>query len=227
MIGKFFLLSIFLLWPLLALGIDSKEFVNLAMKSVDFQIPDAEKLIVDGRVLNPQVLSECKIEEVYPINRLTVRRVGNYLIQLRVKCKKSFLSRTLNVNLHVDARAHAYVTTETVERGEHLTGKIKRKEILLSQVRGSIFKGDIGKVVAKVRLLPDTVVLQRFVEVPFAVKRGQLVRIVAKKNGIYVETTGRALQSGHVGDTIKVKNIYSKKVIEGKVKDEETVVVPF
>ena len=114
-----------------------------------------------------------------------------------------------------------------MDRGEHLTGKVRKEKILLSKVRGNIFRGDVDKVVAKVKLPPGTVVLQRYVEIPFAIKRGQLVKIVAEKNGIYVETTGRALQNGHVGDIIKVKNIYSKKVIEGKVKDDETVVVDF
>ena len=223
-------LFLFLLFPfLLAFGStnDNDYFVKLAIKSVEFQIPEAKRLIINGKVLNPQVLSGCTIENVIPLHRLNIERVGNYLVQLKVKCKNSFLTRTLNVNLRVDAEVEGYKTIETVERGERLTGKVKKENFLLSKVRGNVFNGDVNKVVAKIKLLPNTIVLQRFVEIPFAIKRGQLVRIVAEKNGIYVETTGRALQNGRIGDTIKVKNIYSRKVIEGKVKDEETVVVAF
>ena len=223
-------LFLFLLFPFLsAFGntYDNDYFVRLAVNSVKFQIPEAERLIVDGSVLNPQVLSGCKVEDVEPVHSVSVERVGSYLVQLKVKCKNSFLTKTLNVNLKVDAEVEGYRTVETVDRGEPLAGKVRKEKILLSRVRGNIFKGDVDKVVAKVKLPPGTVVLQRYVEIPFAIKRGQLVRIVAEKNGIYVETTGRALQNGRVGDIIKVKNIYSKKVIEGKVKDDETVVVDF
>ena len=223
-----FAFLLFLFPFLLAYGSTNDDyFVKLAVKSVEFRLPEAERLIIDGEVLNPQVLSGCTVENIVPLHRLSIERAGNYLVQLKVRCKKSFITKTLNVNLRVDAEIEGYKTTETVERGEHLAGKVKKGKLLLSEVRGNIFKGDINKVVAKVKLLPGTIVLKRFVEVPFAVKRGELVRIIAEKNGIYVETTGRALQNGHIGDTIKVKNVYSRKVIEGKVKDEKTVVVSF
>jgi flagella basal body P-ring formation protein FlgA len=224
--GVFFLF--FFLFPFyFASGSADDYFVKLAVKSVEFRLPEAGRLIIDGRVLNRQVLSGCTIKNVVPLHRLSIERAGNYLVQLKVRCKNSFLTKTLNVNLKVDAEVEGYKTTETVERGEHLSGKVKKEKLLLSRIRGNVFNGDINKVVAKVKLLPGTVILWRFVEVPFAVKRGELVKIIAKKDGIYVETTGRALQNGHIGDTIKVKNVYSRKVIEGKVKDEGTVVVNF
>ena len=223
----FLLFSLFPFFPVSGSTNDNDYFVKLAVKSVEFRIPEAERLIVDGKVLNPQVLSGCTIENVIPLHRLSIERAGNYLVQLKVRCRNSFLTRTLNVNLQVDAEVEGYKTVETVERGEPLTGKVKKDSFLLSRVRGDLFNGDIDKVVAKVKLLPNTIVLQRFVEIPLAVKRGQLVKIVAKKSGIYVETTGRALQNGHIGDIIKVKNVYSRKVIEGKVVDEGKVVVDF
>ncbi len=225
-----FLIFLFLLFPFLsAFGktYDDNYFIRLAVNSVKFQIPEAKRLVVNGNVLNPQVISGCNVEDVKPLRSISIKRVGSYLVQLKVKCKGSFLTKTLNVNLKVDAEVEGYRTVGTVERGESLRGKVRKERILLSEVRGNIFNGNIDKVVARVKLLPGTVVLRRHVEVPFAVKRGQLVRIVAEKNGIYVETTGRALQNGRVGDIIRVKNIYSKKVIEGKVKDDETVVVDF
>ena len=211
--------------PSLAGG-KEESFVNLALRNVEFSISGkVEKLLVDGRVTNGQVLKGCEIENVVPISHLVIRRPGRFLIQLKVKCKNSFLTRTLNVKFNVDAEVWGFETTDVVERGEYLAGKVKRKKFLLSTVRGELFDGNPEKVVAKTRLPAGTPVLKRFVEVPFAVKRGQLVKIVAEKGGIYVETTGKALQNGRVGDIIKVKNIYSGKVIEGRVKDEETVVI--
>jgi|GEM_PF-2369695 flagella basal body P-ring formation protein FlgA len=227
----FLLLVVFILFCFSSLSVaqeGEKLFINLALKNIDFAIPGrVERLLVNGRVLNQQVIENCKINSITPLHRLTVKRAGRYLAQLKVKCENSFLTRTLNVELEIDAEVWGFRTIDVVERGEALVGKVKREKFLLSTIRGELFNGDPAKVVARIKLLPGMAVLKRFVEVPFAIKRGQLVKVVAEKGGIYVETLGRALQNGRVGDIIKVKNVYSGKIIEGRVKDEESVVVIF
>jgi hypothetical protein len=55
-------------------------------------------------------------------------------VQLKVKCKNSFLTRTLNVNLQIDAEVEGYKTIETVERGERLTGKVKRRSFFFQKL---------------------------------------------------------------------------------------------
>ena len=231
--GNFFwlLLAFFLLlsFPLKAFSQEGEDFfLKVALRNIRFDFPlKTEELLVNGKVLNPQVIKGCRIKDVTPLHALTIKRPGKYLTQLRVKCEKSFLSRTLNVELFVDAKVAVLRTTSFIKRGEPLDGKVEKVELLLSAIRGKPFVGDPSKVVARVSIPSGEVVLERFVEVPFAVKRGQLVKIVAKKGGIYVETLGRALQNGRVGDIIRVKNVYSGKVIEGRVENEETVVVIF
>lgn len=43
--------------------------------------------------------------------------------------------------------------------------------------------------------------------------RGDSVKIVAKKQGLYLSTTGTALTDGIIGDTIRVRNNHSKRII--------------
>lgn len=52
-----------------------------------------------------------------------------------------------------------------------------------------------------------------------AIRSGSSVTLVANVNGLGIEVQGIALQRGAIGDTIKVKNLSSKKVLYGKVID--------
>jgi flagella basal body P-ring formation protein FlgA len=52
-----------------------------------------------------------------------------------------------------------------------------------------------------------------------AVRNGSSVTLIASVNGLGVEVRGIALQRGGIGDVIKVRNLSSKKVLEGTVID--------
>lgn len=57
------------------------------------------------------------------------------------------------------------------------------------------------------------------VEQELVVKSGSTVTLIAFVNGLGVEARGMALQRGAIGDTIKVRNLSSKKVLSGKIVD--------
>lgn len=63
------------------------------------------------------------------------------------------------------------------------------------------------------------------IEKPVIVERMAMVRIVSEHGGIKVEMEGQALQDGREGDIIRVKNIRSNRVVNGRVIDAATVEV--
>lgn len=56
-----------------------------------------------------------------------------------------------------------------------------------------------------------------------AVKKGDKVSLVYKKNGIHLTVLVEAMEDGALGDTILVRNLDSKKQIYGKVQDQNTI----
>lgn len=62
-------------------------------------------------------------------------------------------------------------------------------------------------------------------EKPIIIKQMAMINITSKVNGIVVKTSGQALQDGREGNSIRVKNISSNKVVIGKVIDSSTVEV--
>lgn len=78
-------------------------------------------------------------------------------------------------------------------------------------------------LVVKRQLSPGMVMGESVLEKPLLIERGKTVRIVALTGGIEVSTPGVALQSGSVGQSIRVKNTNSQKVITARILDETTV----
>jgi len=62
---------------------------------------------------------------------------------------------------------------------------------------------------------------------PVLIKRNQVVEIVAKGKNLLVRAKGVALENGRLNELIRVKNLSSNKVIQGKVAGEGLVEVPF
>jgi flagella basal body P-ring formation protein FlgA len=71
----------------------------------------------------------------------------------------------------------------------------------------------------------DTAISSLLVKEPLAVKRGQRVNLTAGAGGIEVRMTGEAMSDGTAGERIKVRNLSSKRVVDGIVKSATTIQV--
>jgi len=80
----------------------------------------------------------------------------------------------------------------------------------------------IGKQLKR-RLPQGRVIKANYVKAQTLVKRGELVTIVAENTGYSVKMTGTAMANGVLGDRIRVKNISSKRVVEGTIKEAGVV----
>ncbi len=57
------------------------------------------------------------------------------------------------------------------------------------------------------------------------VKKNGLVKMVYKDGGMAISTNGQAMTDGILGSVINVRNTESKKIVQGTVQDENTVVI--
>jgi flagella basal body P-ring formation protein FlgA len=55
------------------------------------------------------------------------------------------------------------------------------------------------------------------------IKRNDMVTMLFTKGAMILQTTGRAMENGGTGDTIKVMNDHSKKIVTGKITAEGDV----
>ena len=78
---------------------------------------------------------------------------------------------------------------------------------------------------AKRSIAPDLAVDPSMVDLPLAVHRGDMVKLMARSNGVSVETTARALHDGRAGDSIDFSVEQTKKDVVARVVDGHTAVV--
>ena len=76
-------------------------------------------------------------------------------------------------------------------------------EVIGKETRGTIRRG--------------SVLTGSALETPSLVRRGEIVKVVAACNNVQVETTGRALESGGLGDQVLVRNPSSGRSVRGEV----------
>jgi hypothetical protein len=54
---------------------------------------------------------------------------------------------------------------------------------------------------------------------------GKKVTLIYKNNGLEVKTIAEAIEYGKIGDTIKLRNLDSQKIIYGKIIDENNAII--
>ncbi|MEJ2639194.1 MAG: flagellar basal body P-ring formation chaperone FlgA [Desulfosarcinaceae bacterium] len=80
---------------------------------------------------------------------------------------------------------------------------------------------------AKRRIFPKTILRRDYVEAPYVVQRGDLVKIVAQSEVLQLTAQGITKERGRRGERIRVENIDSKKQVYATVVDAATVEVQF
>lgn len=85
---------------------------------------------------------------------------------------------------------------------------------------------EVAGMLARRVIPPGTLINKYMLDEPLAIRRGGLITIIVRIGDLEVTTPGEALQSGSVGEMIRVRNSTSKRVVAARVLDEKSVLVP-
>jgi len=123
-----------------------------------------------------------------------------------------------------------YVARQTMTRGHRITEDdlhITRRDVTQLQYGYIDRKRDvIGKITKRV-VFANTVLKTQMLGLPLLVRRGQTVILMAESNGIQVRMSGKALGSGAIGHPIRVRNLSSRRIVEGIVVSTGVVKINF
>jgi flagella basal body P-ring formation protein FlgA len=78
---------------------------------------------------------------------------------------------------------------------------------------------------ARVFIRRGKIITERELLKEFAIKRGDIVKVRFQRGAVFVQTKGVVYNDAQLGQRVLVRNIDSKKVVEGVLLDKETVVV--
>ena len=118
------------------------------------------------------------------------------------------------------------VAARPLTPGQPLTAADYRFEEQEVGTKGAKFMGEndvlVGKVLSR-SLSIGMPILRAMLKLPDIVQPGSPVTLISKQNGVAVKMEGVALEAGHEGEVIRVRNTASRKILRGRILDEFTV----
>jgi flagella basal body P-ring formation protein FlgA len=134
------------------------------------------------------------------------------------------------VTARVRALAPVLVTARALPRGAVLReGDFTREQRDRSALPPGALGDDrfaLGQQLTR-SLPPGAILSESLVELPTVVARGQVVELVYQRGSLRIEGRGLARDDGRPGDSIRVENPSSKRVITGRVDSGGVVHVDF
>lgn len=228
---KPFALMIFLFWALSygqakAGSIDAMQTTSVdqirdaALKHVKAAVPGDAKVAVGG--LDARLrLPACDS----PLSARTASEAGNGgAMSVEVRCDTS--GWKLFVPVTVNLQVPVLVAARPLVRGDAPSAADVEIQIRDRATLGAAYLGSIDQLAGQVlaRAVPAGSVIAASALVPARrVKRGQAVTIVGGSAGFQVRAQGKALADASVGQSIRVENLSSRRVVEGEVNADGTV----
>lgn len=128
---------------------------------------------------------------------------------------------------HIAVMGHYFTTGRPIRAGNPIDSSALTEQYGdLSQLPDSIIgsaESAAGKT-AKLNLKPGTILLSHHLASPPAVSRGEMVVIASLGNGFRITRQGEALDSGHLGDTVRVR-LPNRKTLATQVTAPGTVTI--
>jgi flagella basal body P-ring formation protein FlgA len=126
---------------------------------------------------------------------------------------------------------HIAILNKNIQAGQIITEKdliIQNIDLDLMQGLSSPILEKTNQIVgmqAKVNIRANNFIRSDQVKRSAIIRSQENIEIVFEGEGFSLATKGKALQSGGIGDIIKVQNIKSRKVLSGVVSDSKTVII--
>lgn len=133
---------------------------------------------------------------------------------------------TLYVQLKISAEASVVTLARSLPRGAVL----RSEDLILKTLKLTSFQtpyvndpvNAIGKKLKRA-LAAGTALTASIIELPKTIRRGDQVVIVSGGKGLQVRMMGEALEDGVVGERVRIRNMNSKKEVEGRVQADGSV----
>jgi flagellar basal body P-ring formation protein FlgA len=210
-----------------AYGAQSHSLDEISKTAHDFAInqmqnSDDEIEVIVGK-LDPRLrLHQCTIPiEAYSPGyqmRQGISTVG-------IRCD-DFKPWSLYVPITIKQFKHIAVLKHAVMRNTLLSSDdIYMEKMNINRLSSGYFDNTdqiIGKILTQ-NLSKGSVLTHHHIKSPMAITRGQSVTLIAKNAVIEVRAEGKALSTGAVGERIKVKNMKTKRIVEGIIIDKHLI----
>ncbi|MFE8069681.1 flagellar basal body P-ring formation chaperone FlgA [Marinobacteraceae bacterium S3BR75-40.1] len=222
---RIFIVCILMIYPLLGLaqeGYTSSHAIRTQAKAYLQQFVQKQEALDRkvkfevGTLDNRLRLAECQKTLEFSFTSDPLTRTANTLL---VSCQGQRPWR-LFLNIDIEIRDEAMVATTPLARGTRIqAGMLDKREVIVNAQRKSTYSSPkpLVGMLLKRSIGSGTVLSPDLLEAPDAVSRGDRVIISASSGPVVIETRGKALASGKIGEQVLVENLRSQRRIYGIV----------
>lgn len=149
---------------------------------------------------------------------------------LGIKCQEKENHWSLYVPIRITILKTVFVAKRSLTKGDRITGNdIYSTEIDIHKLKYGYFN-DIDELIGHV-CKQNVIIHSPFnphnIELAKIIHKGEKVKMVTNNNNLTISMDGIAINEGTLGDTIKVKNLSSNKIIEAQIAGKKRVTVIF
>jgi flagella basal body P-ring formation protein FlgA len=196
----------------------AEAFIAEAVLSSHGRLPTVRAGSLDSRLR----LKECD-EPLEAFQPGGGRSLGNTTVGVRCPGTQPW---TLYVPVKVSIYDAVVVAARSLSKGMLVQEQdVKLLEKDLAGIRAGYYQ-DLSQVVGKQvarTVSMGAAITTNMVKPQMQIKRGQQISLIAVSHGLKVQMTGEALADGATGERIRVRNLSTKKVLEGIVRSATTV----
>jgi flagella basal body P-ring formation protein FlgA len=152
---------------------------------------------------------------------------GNSIVGIEFYSQNNLLRR-LEIPVRVRIFADVLVARETIKQGDEITLEnciVERRAIPSNVEPEEIYPDALVGKVARHSIVRGSVVTQNLLTEPFAVRRGEKVKIVVLSGKVSVIAVGTALQDASVGERVRVRRDGTQVVVTGYATKDGAVVI--
>jgi len=211
--ARSFLILLLLLKVSFSLTLTKEQFEKIAQRELKKLYPNA---VLEGITLYSQRVELPDRPLVFNVEKTK----GGFFLKVEDPLNGKDI---LTVPLKVAFKQKVPVAVRNINPGEVITHENVQFEerVIRSYERRKIASNPFGEV-AKTFIPAGSVIYKRYVGSP-TVRAGKRVVVEFVKGALVIKTYGVLLDSGKVGQTVRVKR--GNKVFSGRLKDENTVIV--
>lgn len=149
---------------------------------------------------------------------------------LGIKCMERDNHWSLYVPIRISILKTVYVASRSMMKGEPIgNADLYQAEIDIHKLKHGYFD-DIDNLIGQVckqNIAINAPYTPHNIELAKIIHKGEKVAIITTNSTLTVSMDGIAITEGSMGETIKVKNLSSKKVIEAQIAGKKKVTVVF
>lgn len=186
-----------------------------------FPSTEEEKIRISVAELDPRIkIKPCNI----PLTANIPEKNNSINVNIKISCNES-TSWQIYLSAKVEITKAVFIAKKTIIKGERLDeDNVELAYVAANRLRGSKLTDEtiVFGAKAKRRIAQGRAINKRSI---CLVCKGDVVTIIAASDNFSIKTRGIALSSGNINEQIRIENSRSERVITGRVKTINQVVI--